>query len=326
MNKILAFIDLLGFSKMVETDYDKVREILNDFYNISFRIIKRDKKVKGSLFSDSLLAYSDNYPALINCVTEIYRECLKKNASYNYGNDFFLLPRGAISVGYLNIEDRQTSPNLTKDFIISPALVHSAKLEGKIKGSRLLIAVKSDDENQVRNIEWNNQVKSVLYDNSSFEFWKGYIYKDALWFLDLKKEGDKQKVELIKLIEIAIQLVKDNAKKKGIIDQHINTLRIGLLSYTKFLGRENDEVLKKIIREFEADQYWLLWLTVIEIIMNSQTEWKYTAVSHIINFYKKSSLKIGWIKVLEEINKPGQEYLKKSFELFLNEMHITTLY
>jgi hypothetical protein len=325
MNKILAFIDLLGFSKMVETDYDKAREILNDFYNISFRIIKRDKRVRGSLFSDSLLAYSDDYPALINCVTEIYRECLKKNGAYNHGNDFFLLPRGAVSVGYMNIEERQTSPNLTKDFIISPALVHSAKLEGNIKGSRLLIAVKSDDEQQVRDIEWNNQIKSILYDNSTFEFWKGYIYKDALWFLDLSKGDPQQKAEVIELIDIAIKLVKENAKKKGAVDQHINTLRIGLLSYTKFLGRENDEVLKKVIREFEADQYWLVWLTIIEIIMNSQTEWKYAAVSSIVDFYKKSSLKVGWIKVLEEINKPGQEYLRKSFSLFLDEMNVLTI-
>ncbi|MCF8448151.1 MAG: hypothetical protein K9H61_14260 [Bacteroidia bacterium] len=325
MNKILAFIDLLGFSKMVETDYNKAREILNDFYNISFRIIKRDKKVQGSLFSDSLLAYSDDYPALINCITEIYRECLKKNATYNKGTDFFLLPRGAVSVGYLNIEERHTSPNLTKDFIISPALVHSAKLETTIKGSRLLIAVKSDDEQQVREINWNAKIKSILYDNSSFEFWKGYTYKDALWFLDLSKSDKDQKVEVIKLIDIAIKLVKDNAKKEKVIDQHINTLRIGLLSYTKFLGKENDEVLKKIIREFKADQYWLLWLTVIEIIMNSQEQWKYAALSSIVDFYKKSSLKPGWIKVLEEINKPGQQYLRNSFELFLDEMAIITI-
>lgn len=325
MNKILAFIDLLGFSKMVETDYDKAKEILNDFYNISDRIIKRDKKVQGSLFSDSLLAYSDDYPALINCITEIYRECLKKNATYNKGTDFFLLPRGAVSVGNLNTEERQTSLNLTKDFIISPALVHSAKLETTIKGSRLLIAVKTDDEQQVSDINWNPQIKSILYDNSSFEFWKGYTYKDALWFLDLSKSDKDQKVEVIKLIDIAIKLVKDNAKKEKVIDQHINLLRIGLLSYTKFLGKENDEVLKKIIKEFKADQYWLLWLTVIEIIMNSQQQWKYAALSSIVDFYKKSSLKPSWIKVLEEINKPEQQYLRKSFELFLDEMPIITI-
>jgi hypothetical protein len=80
-----------------------------------------------------------------------------------------------------------------------------------------------------------------------------------------------------------------------------------------------------VIREFEADQYWLVWLTIIEIIMNSQTEWKYAAVSSIVDFYKKSSLKVGWIKVLEEINKPGQEYLRKSFSLFLDEMNVSTI-
>lgn len=325
MNRILAFIDLLGFSKMVETDYEKAREVLNDFYNISFKIIKEDQLVQGSLFSDSLLCYSDDYPALINCVVEIYRECLKKNATDNNGSDFFLLPRGAVSIGYLDIEARHTSPNLTKDFIISPALVHSAKLEQNIKGSRLLIAVNKQDNQQVINLQWNNNIKSILYENSTFEFWKNYIYADALWFLDLKKTDDKQKEEVVKLIDIAIKLVKDNSKKPKVIDQHINTLRIGLLSYTKFLGRERDEVLTKIISEFKTDQYWLIWLTVIEIIMNSQTEWKYTALDSVVNFYKKSSLKLGWAKLIEEINKPGHEYLRKSFELFLDEMNIKTI-
>lgn len=89
MNKILAFIDLLGFSQMVEKDHVKANEILNDFYNISFKVIKKDLSVDGSLFSDSLLAHSENYSALINCITEIYRECLKKNALYDNGSDFF---------------------------------------------------------------------------------------------------------------------------------------------------------------------------------------------------------------------------------------------
>jgi len=324
MNKILAFIDLLGFSKMVETDFNKAREILNDFYNISFKVIKSESSVNGSLFSDSFLAYSEDYPALTNCITEIYRQCLKKNGSYNHDNDFFILPRGAVSVGYLNIEERETSPNLKKNFIVSPALVHSSKLEGSIKGSRLLIALKSDDEQQIKELEWNTQIKSILYDNSSFKFWKSYIYKDALWFLDLSKEESQQRKEIKELIEIAIKLIKKNSKKKSIIDQHINTLRIGLLSYSKFLGRENDKVLSDVIREFKADQYWLLWLTIIEIIMNSQTDLKNSAVYSVIDFYKKSSLKIGWGKVIEEINKPGQEYLRNSFSQFLDGMSVTT--
>lgn len=322
--RILALIDLLGFSKMVETDHRIAREVLNDFYNISWRIIKREQTVNGSLFSDSLLVYSTNYAALINCITEIYRECLRKNSDYELENDFFLLPRGAISVGYLNIEERHTSPNLTKDFIVSPALVHSAKLEQSIKGSRLLIAVNTADQRQTRDLQWNPQIKSILYENSSFEFWKDYVYADALWFLDLKKSKDQQKEEVVQLIEIAINLVKKNALKKSIIDQHINTLRIGLLSYIGFLGKEEDEVLIRITSEFKSNQYWLLWLTVIEMIMNSMYEWKYATKSYVVDFYKKASLEKGWVKVIEEINNPKQAYLKGSFKRFLDEMNITS--
>lgn len=320
MNKILAFVDLLGFSNMVERDFNTAREILNDFYNISYDVIKEDENINGSLFSDSLLVHSENYSSVINAITEIYRKCLKKNASYTFDKEFFLLPRGAISVGYINIEKRHTSPNLTKDFIVSPSLVHSAKLEQNIKGSRLLIAVKKDDEQQLLGIKWNLDIKSVLYENASFEFWKNYSYHDSLWFLDLKKSEKDQKEEVLDLIDISIKLVKNNASKEKILDQHINTLRIGILSYTKFLGKENDSILNRIINEFHEDKYWLLWLTIIEIIRDSNHEWKYASVPSIVNFYKQCSLKNGWQKVIAEINKPGQEYIKTSFERFLDEI------
>lgn len=44
MEKILAFIDLLGFSQMVDSDEDKARVILNDFYNIAFKEIKKNRR------------------------------------------------------------------------------------------------------------------------------------------------------------------------------------------------------------------------------------------------------------------------------------------
>ena len=59
MEKILAFVDLLGFSQMVNTDEKKARVVLNDFYNIAFKEIKIRPSVNGHLFSDSLLAYSN---------------------------------------------------------------------------------------------------------------------------------------------------------------------------------------------------------------------------------------------------------------------------
>jgi hypothetical protein len=322
MEKILAFIDLLGFSQMVNNDENKARIVLNDFYNISFEEIKNKPSVKGHLFSDSLLVYSSSREDLINCLASIYQKCLLKNDTYEELSKFFLLPRGAMSVGIVNVEDRLAAPNLTKDFIVSQALVHSAKLESQIKGSRLLVAIKNSEQEQMQ-LDWNRNIRYGLYQDDAFAFLENYNYKDVLWyssFDDKREDRDK----LINLIDIAIKLVKDNSRNDKVVLQHIWTLRIGLLSYAKYLEQENDIVLNRIIREFKADQYWLLWMTLIEIIVTSSNEWKYAASKKIVEFYKKTSLKKGWANLIEELNKPGEQYALKCFEKFLNEMSIRT--
>lgn len=323
MEKILAFVDLLGFSQMVNTDENKARVILNDFYNIAFKEIKSKPNVNGHLFSDSLLAYSNSREDLINCLATIYQKCLLKNDSYNELSKFFLLPRGAMSVGIVNVEDRQTAPNLTKDFIVSQALVHSAKLEAQIKGSRLLVAVKNEEQQQMQ-LDWNRNIRYGLYQDDALTFLENYKYKDVLWFSSFD-DGNSQRDNLINLIDIAIKLVKDNSRNEKVILQHIWTLRIGLLSYSKYLGQESDPVLNRILREFKADQYWLLWMTLIEMIVNSTTEWKYAASKKIVDFYKKTSLKKGWSSLIEELNKPGEQYALKCFEKFIDEMSIQTI-
>jgi hypothetical protein len=178
----LAFIDLLGFSQMVSLNSDSAKQVLGDFYNITYRIIKNEESIVGNLFSDSLLAHSQNSSALVNAITKVYRECLKKNRTYHFDlAKFFLLPRGGVSFGIVDIQNRIEAPNLSKNFIVSPALVHSAKMESQIKGSRLLIA---DTEYNVEPIfNWNINVKSILYENSAFTFWAKYKYYDSLWFL-----------------------------------------------------------------------------------------------------------------------------------------------
>lgn len=148
---------------------------------------------------------------------------------------------------------------------------------------------------------------------------------DTLWFLDLTKDYNTQKAEVIQLIKIAAKLTKENSNEASVLDQHTNTLRIGLLSYTKFLGRENDEIINLIISDFQDDKYWLIWMTLIEMIMNSTYEWKYAAMRSVITFYQKTSLTEGWIHVLKEINNPKNSYIKASFTKFLDEMSIQTI-
>lgn len=317
--KALAFIDLLGFGNMVKLNHDNAKEILNDFYNISYRIISGEDEIQGDLFSDSLLAHSDNPAILVNAITKIYRECLKKNEHYHFPlNKYFLLPRGGISFGHVEIQSRQTSPNLTKTFILSPALVHSAKIESKIKGSRLLIADTIDIENQ--NFNWNQQIKSILYENSSFTFWTKFKYFDSLWFLDLEKDYQGQKSQNEELIQISEKLVEAN-KNSNFIDQHLQTLRVGLLSYTKFLTPNLNPLLNRFLQNYRDDKYWIIWLTLIEMIASSPENWALCNKQEIVDFYKEVSLKQGWGHVINEINKLNNNYLLHLFQHFISEMN-----
>lgn len=320
----LAFIDLLGFGQMVGANASRSKEILNDFYNITYRIIKERNEIQGNLFSDSLLAYSNNPAELVNAVAEIYRECLRKNNAYDFNHSkFFLLPRGGVSYGMVDIQERTEAPNLSKNFIISPALVHSAKMESQIKGARLLIADPESSSEQVFN--WNMNVKSILYENSIFTFWSNCKYYDSLWFLDLSKSQEEQEVEVIELIEIAIILAKSNSNNKSAIEQHLQTLRIGLLSYCKFLSPNSNPLLDRIISEFEDDKYWLIWLTLFEVVMQSPDSWAFPSKSEVIDFYKKVSLKSSWANVIKEINKPKNEYQKSLLNIFIKELSIAQI-
>jgi len=179
MEQAVALIDLLGFSEMVKADPTSAARVLDDFYKICFNEIRSVPFIKGHLFSDSLLCYGDDKAALLNCMASIYRKCLSKNENHQMGSKCFLLPRGGVSIGILNIEERTELPNLTKNFIVSPALVHSADMERQISGSRLLVAIRNDYAQQ-KEILWNEQVKTILYMDETYSFWEKYLYSDAL--------------------------------------------------------------------------------------------------------------------------------------------------
>lgn len=322
--KCLAVIDLLGFSNMVKKDHAKARDVLNDFYNIAFNIIKPKTALKGHLFSDTLMVYSDDNAILVNGLCEIYRECLKKNEIYPNRSDFFLLPRGGISIGFVNIENRTEAPNLRKDFIVSPALVHSAEMEKNIKGSRLLIAVKVESEEET-SITWNSSILSILYEQDLC-FWKRYKYKDLLWFTDLSKQVPERKIEAEALINIAIDLVKENSLEKVTLEHHADTLRIGLLSYSHlFEAAMSSELIDRLIMEFEEEKYWKIWLAIFEMAMQSPDRWAVSGTQGFVDFYRKICLSKGWDKLLSEINKPNNSFLKSIISNFINELSIRTV-
>ena len=322
--KALAFIDLLGFSQMVANNHDKSKQILSDFYNIAFNVINNENEIIGHLFSDSLLAYSSEPHILVNNVTKIYRECMKKNKSYEFDlSKYFLLPRGGISFGLVDIQNRNEASNLSKNFIVSPALVHSAKIESQIKGSRLLIADTNNNSEHI--FTWNSKIKSILYENSTFTYWSDFKYYDALWFLDLTKNPNEQKKEVTELVNIAFDLVNSNVRNKKVIEQHLQTLRIGLLSYTRFLSSGSSPIIFRIINDFADNKYWLIWITLFEMIMQSPDSWAFSTNSEIIDFYKSVSLKSAWAEVIKYINKPRNEYLKNLLNSFVQKLAISEM-
>lgn len=314
--KFLAFIDLLGFSNMVKTDYSKAKNILNDFYSLSYQIINQEPRIQGSLVSDSLVIYSRYKNILLDITSKIYRKCLKKNNEYPEKeiDTFFLLPRGGISKGSVHVENRYESPNLQKDFIVSPALVHSANMEQEIKGSRIFYAVQNDNP---------NHNSSILYD-SEIKLWDQFRYKDVLWFRDLSKDTDDQKKEIKNLVNIAIKLIKNNSNQKdSILEQHMQTLRIGLLSYSKFFeAQSNSGILDSLLSDFKNDKYWLIWIAIIEMVMESKNKWSARIRKKLLKFYKSICLSSGWINVLEYINSKNQKYLKKLFKQFINKLNV----
>ena len=322
--KCLAVIDLLGFSNMVKKDHGVARDVLNDFYNIAFSIIKPKTALKGHLFSDTLMVYSNDNAVLINGLCEIYRECLKKNKDYQNREVFFLLPRGGISIGLVNIEDRVEAPNLKKDFIVSPALVHSAEMEKNIKGSRLLIAVKAVSTEEML-ITWNTNIRTILY-KQNFCFWDKYQYQDALWFADLSKGNEERKKEVESLIDIVIELAKENSKNRPILQHYADTLRIGLLSYSHlFEATMSSGLIDRLVTEFAEDQYWKIWLAIFEMAMQSPDSWAISGTRSFTDFYRKICLSKGWVKLLNEINKPRNSFLKSKIDSFINQLSIRTV-
>jgi len=312
--KALAFLDLLGFSNMVQHDYSRAKDVLDDFYDIAYNLIRSNPGISGTIFSDSIIAHSDEKSLMLDTISQLYRECLRMNARYTQRDHYFLLPRGGVSIGVVNIEPRTTAPNIKNEFIVSPALVHSVKMEAGVKGSRLLVAVNLDNGEDIE-FTWNQNKRTVLYDDDSIEFWSRYQYKDALWFADMGKEAAEQKQEIEELIDIAIKMIIDNNAVDDHLLQHIGTLRIGLLSYSKFFEATNPSALfAEVLHTFREDKYWLIWVALIEMAMQSKDAGAVPDIPVLNDFLKEVTLSPGWIEVLKEINRDHNRYIKGLFE------------
>ena len=136
-------------------------------------------------------------------------------------------------------------------------------------------------------------------------------------FSALRKNNLERKAEIVNLINIAIKLLQQNSSNINAIEQHANTLRIGILSYTEFI-QSNDPLLEQVIDEFRDSKYWLIWLTIFEAIAKKDED---TSVINqnpkIVRFYKEITLEKSWAKVIDFINNDKNIYIKELLNRFL---------
>jgi len=328
--KAVAFVDLLGYGNMVRKSLEEGKRVLSDFYNLCECVIGAELDVTGFLQSDSLVAYCDDKPRMLKVISKLYRECFRKNQEYTNRSTFFLVPRGAIAVGLTEVRERCKLRNLTEGFVVSPALVHSDKMEKAAKGGRLLLAVKTDgggENRQETELIWSPDVQGMIYWDSPLKLWPKYRYMDVLWFSDSSKQWAEQKPEIEELIAIAKDLVKHNTKNNKHLQKHCETLRIGLLSYSRFFEASlRPRWFTDLLEEYEHEGYWPIWLAIIEMVVFSRdAEWALSSNKDFVRFYRKISLSRGWANVLREMNKPGRADVKRGLTEVLEAMQIATM-
>lgn len=324
----VAFIDLLGFSNLVKGNTETAREILSDFYNIIYnsKEIANDYDVKTILVSDSLIASSNKKPELVRYISHIYRKCLEKTYEYK-SHTKFILPRGAISFGEVYTEERLTHPDLKKNFIVSPALVHTAEIEKHVKGSRLLVAIENDSNDNLE-VYWNGNTKSIFYEEK-INLWSSHKYYDVLWFDDLSLDDKERKSNIEKYLDICIDLLHENkAQSEAIVNQYIETVRIGLLSYSKFMNirfkLKNTHI--QLLEDFLDDKFWKLWISILEsFLLTSDSKWFSIPNDDLITFYNKIVLKKGWKDAINYLYNNDQESVLDKLNVFSRRLNDITL-
>jgi hypothetical protein len=177
--KSIAYADLLGFSELVVTDMDQAESLLSDFYKIAQELknAERFDTLDLILVSDSLFAYGQDVSEVVNYACLLYRAALK----YSGNSPHPMLLRGGVAAGEAIIQKGEQPPQVKTNLLLSPALVHAVKMEGLIKGHRLLIA--ANDREVLRHF-WNKDIDSICYGQPSLKgdaLFPGYKYQDLLW-------------------------------------------------------------------------------------------------------------------------------------------------
>lgn len=183
--KIVAYADLLGFSNLVVSDIEKARDLLSGFYNLAQNTKDRNRynELELFLFSDFLFVQGEDVATVVNYMCHLYRECLLYSGRQEGPP---MLCRGGIARGAVIVQKRNEAPNVTKNFIVSPALTHAVHKEKLVDGQRLLIS--ANEREDIQHF-WNSQIDSITYDQPGIRPSKMFLRYQNRYRAPLMTEG-----------------------------------------------------------------------------------------------------------------------------------------
>ena len=316
--RVVAYSDLLGFSELVVSNPNVAKELLSHFYNIAQDTKQQDRhrELELFLFSDFLFVQGDRVELVVNFMCELYRRALH----YSDTAQSPMLIRGGVARGGVVTQNRREAPQVTKNFIVSPALAHAVKMEQLVKGQRLLITAKEREE-----IEhfWNHNIHSVCYDQPSIkpsELFKKYRYQDLLWARDTSLSRADARRATMGNIRTAERLFRANynlPKSKSI--HYAETLRICLLSYSEVLepGQDDRQFIKALVNKtLMPYPHAAVWLGFLECVLLSTDGFAFYNEPSMSVFLRKAILAKQWSELSAAFELPEHSQLKTAVENF----------
>lgn len=309
--RVVAYTDLLGFSELVVNEHYQAKQLLSDFYNLSqnTKVNEGYEDLELFLFSDFLFVQGDDVSSVVNYMCRLYRGALK----YSKDSQNTMLCRGGIARGGVITQQRRQAPNVTKNFIVSPALTHAVKMELLVKGQRLLL---SANEREELSHFWNKNIESICYDQPSVKPSKLFIkykYQDVLWARDLAKPHNESKTETVELINIASDLFRKHYKKPKSVSLHYaETLRICMLSYASLLEScaSDREMLLSLVQDTLVEYpHEIVWLAFLEMVLLSKDAFAFQREESVLTFLRFALLSPKWGGVCSVLEKDENSQL-----------------
>lgn len=318
--RIVAYSDLLGFSELAVQKPETASQLLSDFYNYAQNI-----KVQNSyedlelfLFSDFLFVQGDRVERVVNYMCQLYRRALE----HSKHSEAPMLIRGGVARGGVVTQQRREAPQVTKNFIVSPALTHAVKMESLVKGQRLLVSAKEREE-----IDhfWNSGINAICYDQPSLkpsELFKKYRYQDLLWARDLSQPYADSRLATMKNIGISAKLYRENSQKsKGVVAHYAETLRICLLSYASLL--ESCAVDREFISRFVQETLIphpnaSVWVGFLECVLLSRDSFAFHDAPEMASFLRHAVLAKEWGEVSAALEQSEHAQLLSAVKEFIS--------